>query len=562
MLLDKSSCALLRHLIGIQEPETIMAISKELQQSRRKIYYHLEKINASLPKGIEALESLPRIGIRLSEEQKQACRQLLDSIDSYSYIMNMDERIQLMMVYICITPERVTIEKLMELTEVSRNTVLNDLNEIRSQLTQEQYKMTLYVSKSQGYSLVCHPLNKIQYVHSLLYSIFSDANKGFLQVLEEKLSDLVEYQVLFSEEMVRFWQGQVAGLEKKLGKKINRYEIEFMLKVLPFLLLSYRNMELDELEERAILKEFEQVRERIEYLVAQDFKEALWSSFDLELDDIEVSLIAILLLSYRKDSDVHVTSQDFAELKRVVDRFIHHFEVHSSFELENPEELARHLLAHCKALLFRKTYGILSKNPMVKQIQEKYSNLFAVTQISGKILEEEWEIELTDEDIAYLTIHLGGAIRRSGTRKVQSQNIYLICDEGVSVQRLLYRQCQHHLPDKKIGAVFTTEQFKSVEDLLEVDFLITTSEGLETDFPLVRVQPILDFDDVLNLTHFAKYRSLSDEKQGFAVELDKLLAGYLSDGKTAQELKGRLQKLISNELLSNVSSRDIETDLY
>ncbi|NQJ70074.1 hypothetical protein HO542_01715 [Streptococcus suis] len=28
MLLDKSSCALLRHLIGIQEPETIMAISK------------------------------------------------------------------------------------------------------------------------------------------------------------------------------------------------------------------------------------------------------------------------------------------------------------------------------------------------------------------------------------------------------------------------------------------------------------------------------------------------------------------------------------------------------
>lgn len=152
MLLDKSSCALLRHLIGIQEPETIMAISKELQQSRRKIYYHLEKINASLPKGIEALESLPRIGIRLSEEQKQACRQLLDSIDSYSYIMNMDERIQLMMVYICITPERVTIEKLMELTEVSRNTVLNDLNEIRSQLTQEQYKMTLYVSKSQGYS--------------------------------------------------------------------------------------------------------------------------------------------------------------------------------------------------------------------------------------------------------------------------------------------------------------------------------------------------------------------------------------------------------------------------
>ncbi len=73
-----------------------------------------------------------------------------------------------------------------------------------------------------------------------------------------------------------------------------------MLKVLPFLLLSYRNMELDDLEERAILKEFEQVRERIEYRVAQELKDALLQTFDLKLDEIEISLIAILLLSYRK----------------------------------------------------------------------------------------------------------------------------------------------------------------------------------------------------------------------------------------------------------------------
>lgn len=539
-----------------------MAISKELQQSRRKIYYHLEKINDALPASVEPIESLPRVGIRLSEEQKQACGDLLDSIDSYTYVMNMAERIQLMMVYICITPERVTIERLMELTEVSRNTVLNDLNEIRSQLAREQYKMTLYVSKSQGYSLVCHPMNKIQYVHSLLYTIFLDANKGFLQVLEDKLFDLAGCQLLFSEEMAQFLQGQVSQLEKKLGKKINRYEIEFMLKVLPFVLLSYRNMELDSLEKRTILKEFEQVGERIEYHVAQDLKDALLKTFGLGLDEIEISLIAILLLSYRKDSDVHVFSQDFIDLKQVIERFIHHFEVHSTFELENPEELAKHLLAHCKALLFRKTYGIFTKNPMVQQIQDKYSSLFAMTRVSGKILEEEWQIELSDEDIAYLTVHLGGAIRRSGTRKIPTQLVYLICDEGVSVQRLLYKQCQHYLPDKKIGAVFTTEQFKSVEDLLEVDFLITTSEGLETDFPLVQIHPIMNFDDVLNVTHFAKYRSLSDERQGFAVELDKLLSGYIADGKIAQELKQRLQKLITNELFTNLSNQDIETDLY
>ncbi len=562
MSLDKSSCALLRYLIRLKKPETIMAISRALQQSRRKIYYHLDKINSSLPKEVESIESQPRVGILLSPEQKAACQVLLDSLDSYSYIMNMNERIQLMMIYICIATERVTIEKLMELTEVSRNTVLNDLSEIRSQLAKEQYKMTLYVSKSQGYDLNCHPLNKIQYMHSLLYNLFAEANKGFLQVLETKVHAFPGCQQLLSMEVTHFLAGQVYRLEKDLGKKINRYEIEFMLKVLPYLLLSYRNMVLDQEEKDSIIKDFSLIRKRIEYKIAQNLKQALEDSFAIGLDEIEVSLIAILLLSYRKDKDIHVTSQDFADLKRVVEQFIWHFEVHSSFELENKEELAQSLLAHCKALLFRKTYGILSKNPMVKQIQDKYSTLFRMTKLSARLLEEEWKISLTDEDIAYLTIHLGGALRRSGSRTENSRKVYLICDEGVAVQKLLVKQVQHHLPDKLVSGIFTTEQFKSVEDLLEVDFLISTSEALETKHPLIQVHPILDFDDVLKLTRFAKYRFLADDKRGFSAELDKLLAAYIPDGKTAQELKQRLQSLVTNELLASLSDAEVETDLY
>lgn len=562
MSLDKSSCALLRYLIRLKKPETIMAISRALQQSRRKIYYHLDKINSSLPKEVESIESQPRVGILLSSEQKAACQVLLDSLDSYSYIMNMNERIQLMMIYICITTERVTIEKLMELTEVSRNTVLNDLSEIRSQLAKEQYKMTLYVSKSQGYDLNCHPLNKIQYMHSLLYNLFAEANKGFLQVLETKVHAFPGCQQLLSMEVTYFLAGQVYRLEKDLGKKINRYEIEFMLKVLPYLLLSYRNMVLDQEEKDSIIKDFSLIRKRIEYKIAQNLKQSLEDSFAIGLDEIEVSLIAILLLSYRKDKDIHVTSQDFADLKRVVEQFIWHFEVHSSFELENKEELAQSLLAHCKALLFRKTYGILSKNPMVKQIQDKYSTLFRMTKLSARLLEEEWKISLTDEDIAYLTIHLGGALRRSGSRTENSRKVYLICDEGVAVQKLLVKQVQHHLPDKLVSGIFTTEQFKSVEDLLEVDFLISTSEALETKHPLIQVHPILDFDDVLKLTRFAKYRFLADDKRGFSAELDKLLAAYIPDGKTAQELKQRLQSLVTNELLASLSDAEVETDLY
>lgn len=71
IILDKKSYDLLSYLMSLNEPETIMAMSKKLKQSRRKIYYHLDKINDDLPDGIEKIVSYPRVGVILNEEQKK-----------------------------------------------------------------------------------------------------------------------------------------------------------------------------------------------------------------------------------------------------------------------------------------------------------------------------------------------------------------------------------------------------------------------------------------------------------------------------------------------------------
>ena len=143
IILDKKSYALLSYLIKLDEPETVMTISKKLKQSRRKIYYHLEKINDALPTDVEQIISYSRVGIVLNVKQKAACRLLLKELDAYSYVMSINERMQLILLYIGVSDQRVTIEKLMQLTDVSRNTVLNDLNEVRQELSLEQYQIQL-----------------------------------------------------------------------------------------------------------------------------------------------------------------------------------------------------------------------------------------------------------------------------------------------------------------------------------------------------------------------------------------------------------------------------------
>ena len=550
ILLDQTSCDLLKYLIQLEEPETIMTISRATNQSRRKIYYHLEKINDALADVGEVISSRPRVGIVLTAHQKELCQALLEGVDFYSYVMSMTERMQLTVLYICIAKERVTIEKLMELTEVSRNTVLNDLNEIRNQLASEQYQVNLASTKAQGYFLKCHPLNKIQYVHSLLYHIFVEENHSFVMILTEKIKEFIREDLLLSDELQDFLNQRVQDVEQDLGKKINRHEIKFMLQVLPYLLLSCRNMALNEEEQEDLKREFTLIRKRIEYQAAKHLNNNLGALFGLKLNDIEISLLTVLLLSYRKDRDIHATSQDFVQLKEAIDEFIWRFEVSSHFEIENKEDLLRNLLTHCKALLFRKTYGILSKNPLTRQIKEKYADLFAVTKSCSVILEEAWLISLTDDEVAYLALHMGGFLKHNRAEKQDAKRIYLVCDEGVAVQKLLLKQCLYHLPNENLSAVFTTEQFKSVEDILDVDLLITTNDGLETTLPTIQVQPILDYEDVLNITSFVKDQTLSTKGVRFSQDLERLLSQYLKDSTRTQELKNKIQKLVNEELLS------------
>ena len=550
ILLDQTSCDLLKYLIQLEEPETIMTISRATNQSRRKIYYHLEKINDALADVGEVISSRPRVGIVLTAHQKELCQALLEGVDFYSYVMSMTERMQLTVLYICIAKERVTIEKLMELTEVSRNTVLNDLNEIRNQLASEQYQVNLASTKAQGYFLKCHPLNKIQYVHSLLYHIFVEGSHSFVMILAEKIKEFIGEDLLLSDELQDFLNQRVQDVEQDLGKKINRHEIKFMLQVLPYLLLSCRNMALNEEEQEDLKREFTLIRKRIEYQAAKHLNNNLGATFGLKLNDIEISLLTVLLLSYRKDRDIHATSQDFVQLKEAIDEFIWRFEVSSHFEIENKEDLLRNLLTHCKALLFRKTYGILSKNPLTRQIKEKYADLFAVTKSCSVILEEAWLISLTDDEVAYLALHMGGFLKHNRAEKQDAKRIYLVCDEGVAVQKLLLKQCLYHLPNENLSAVFTTEQFKSVEDILNVDLLITTNDGLETTLPTIQVQPILDYEDVLNITSFVKDQTLSTKGVRFSQDLERLLSQYLKDSTRTQELKNKIQKLVNEELLS------------
>ena len=548
IILDRNSYDLLSYLIKLEEPETVMSISKVLNQSRRKVYYHLDKINEALPPEIPKIISYPRIGILLSSQQKAACRTLLADLDDYTYVMSIQERMLLSITYIAIAKDRVTIEKLMQINAVSRNTILNDLNELRQRLSFEPYSIKLQATKSKGYYLDCHPLSKIQYLNKLLHTIYTDSNPNFIAMMRDKLRDFADLSSYFSDDISSFIRGELQVSQALLGKKINSQDIRFMVATLPYQLLSYQNLGLSEREQRDLLSEFSPIKERKEYEIARHLNENLKREFHIELDEIETSLIAVLLLSYRKDRDMHLESHDYDDMRRVLSYFIDAFELDYHVCFKHKQLLLNQLLTHCKALLFRKAYGIVSNNPLTDQIKDKYADLFAMTKVCLPILENAWSIKMNDDDIAYITIHIGGELVHSETKPTPPAALTLVCDEGIGVQKLFMQQCKQYLPHSKIEAVLTSEQFYSVADIMAVDLVISTNDSLDTQLPTLFVHSILRDDDAIKLIRFAKQRGQTGQDD-FDKKLETYIRHYVKNDSDCYVLKTKIEGLINEELL-------------
>ncbi|HEL0641849.1 TPA: transcription antiterminator [Streptococcus equi subsp. zooepidemicus] len=547
IILDKKSYDLLSYLIRLKEAETVMAISAALGQSRRKIYYHLDKINEALPSHVAQIVSYPRVGILLNSEQKAACQQLLNEVTDYHYVMKGDERRSLSAIYIAVATERVTLDKLMMINDVSRNTILNDLAELREELSSYNNKIQLHATKAKGYYFDCHPMALIQYLYKVLAGVYQGGNSSFIELFDHKLSETQGLSAYFSKEVLDYFHEYLFLSQASLGKTINIQDSQFMLQILPFILLSYRNMQLHSETKTALKSDFNLIWKRKEYQIAKALASELYHNFKLHLDDIEVGMVAMLMLSFRKDQDHHVESQDYEQMRATIGDFIDQLELRYQLHFTHKKDLLRQLTRHCKALVYRKAYGIFSINPLTDHIKEKYEELFAMAQSCAVILEQAWQIRLTDDDVAYLTIHLGGELRHSHADQEKTK-LVIVSDDGIGIQKLLLKQCQRYLPNCQIEAVFTTEQYQSVFDLMSVDIMVSTTDALEALVPILIVNPILSDDDIIRLIRFSKQGRLSDSSR-FSLELEKAIETIVKDDADRYALKTKIEKLIHHELL-------------
>lgn len=176
-----------------------------------------------------------------------------------------------------------------------------------------------------------------------------------------------------------------------------------------------------------------------------------------------------------------------------------------NFDLRSDEILQADLFRHLKSIFTSKTYALNSRNPLLETIKNNYPLAFEITLTSSSRVFTKEPYTLSEEDVGYVSLHIGAAIERCFSRKLQKKNVLLVCGSGQATTRMLETRLTLYFPDKiQIVRCVSYNEFTSYKenDFAGIDFVISTISVKCEWVPAITVNFSLTNKDVETISQF------------------------------------------------------------
>lgn len=479
----------------------LQQLAAETGVSKRSIYYDICKINEWLVEtGIPEIEAVRGKGALLDDETKRRIEAAVENEDNEEgYIFSPTERVRIIICYIVHQGEPVYIEQLTDYCQVSRNTIFSDLKAVTTQLT--EYGLTLDYSPRTGYRITGDLIR----IRALFFMYFS----SLLQLFHSGVLTFI------NREQIEGYLDTLAKLQSELNVK---YVDGILLSLAALLPLMYQDGEkpvFPDLREEEIVrtKEFSLIRK---YFPDLDRQEQLYLCLHLLGSRVATQTEEM----FDKGSDrtaYEITKSLIAEFEKV-----------ACVIFDRRDELERALFLHIKTSLYRYQYGIQIGNPISEDVIREYPNLFEITKLASRYLEQVVGLPIPDSEVAYLALHFGAFLKGEKSQD-EKLRILIVCVNGISTGNMLRREITRLLPDSKITGVVALPDVVNMQD--QCDLVISTVK-LNSLVPSVVVHPVLtDYDRRLILNHrLIRGRQNTSDEEGIMEALRPYISEKDMDG--------------------------------
>lgn len=239
-----------------------------------------------------------------------------------------------------------------------------------------------------------------------------------------------------------------------------------------------------------------------DYGLAVDIAAELEAEFEVDIPQLEIAYIC-LHIKGAKHEKIQLPDQadrmELAgrELQQFVNDLIDAYDDQQAYLLKQDDEFMQGLLAHLQPTIVRLVHGMSIQNPVLEDIKENYSDIYARCRQVARVLENKVGKKVPEEEIGFLAVHFGAALVRLEGRKEQIRRVQVavVCSSGIGLSRLMAAKLDKVFRDRLEMTTYGKHDITpAVEE--KIDFIISSLQLEDVHVPVVYVNPLLSETDI------------------------------------------------------------------
>ncbi len=521
-------------------------LSEELGVSTRSVRTYLKQLQDDLPNNIvevvrEEIDSKYKLNIK--DEGK--FQEILDlnrrKKREFSQLNNPEERVEYLINRLVGLNEVITIDELAEEMNVGRTTLVNDLKKVDKQL--KKYGLVLKRKTSSGIKIEGDEINLRLIILEHICKSYDDA----IILLENN-------NIAFEEDIAKL-RNEIKSNLKKIKFSFTQALIDNLIRYIAVMLLRIKNNNKISL----VKSQYKIIAESKEYSAGRLIKNMIEEFQNIKIEDLETTFIVMPLLArnaplYHETLRTMIIGENITCLRKEIFNRVFEF---TGLRLEEDEKLIKGLEYHLYYALNRLVLNIKYKNPMIKEIKEKFKLPYEVAKIAAMVIEEKYDVTVGEDEIGYLSLHFGTYIERANEKFIKINNAAVICSTGFGTAQLLMIKLKKILGEDITFRSFSDGDFSS-EIAKGYDMIFTTVDlNLDTNTPIIKVTSLFDDSQLKGEIERQIFLNKSNKVEintgKYILDriLDKNLVFYLKENTLMENIECMLDNLIEKKIVSN-----------
>ncbi|WP_053218476.1 BglG family transcription antiterminator [Virgibacillus senegalensis] len=487
MTLDARSSYILNRFVHSDGYLTVKSITSLLNISRRTFYYDLKKINQFLSDhGLQEIQQKKKLGYYLKEEDKTKVPDFIQLMNHTQYFFDKQVRIMMMAVQLLSSDHSLFLEDFQSFTKVSKGTASLDLKALKNNW--EKFNLEVYFDRRNGYSVVGSETNKRQALgHYVTQLVTNKKRENILEELNTTLFPHMKELPYFNEQRLRQVKDVIVSNERELGVELTDDTLEQL--TLQFVILIQRIREGFFVQVESYEKEA--LKRTNEFRTARKIVDQLSILEDVGFPEDEWYFITMNLLGSRvNNADFEAQkTEEMMDLKKAIHHMVNDFQKYACILFQNQNELESTLFKHLKPAYYRIKYNVDLTDEWSSTIQTRYPEIYKLTSRTVSHLEAILHKPVSEQEIAYIAIHLGGWLKKEGKKPASRKRALIVCQNGIGTSNMLRIQLEELLSTIDIIECVSLRQFYQTNR--EVDIIFSTTPIKSASIPVILVQPIL-----------------------------------------------------------------------